>query len=921
MTLTQYRRKRDFRATDEPAAKDRIKAGWLYIIQKHAASHLHYDFRLQLGGVLKSWAVPKGPSINPAVKRLAVHVEDHPVAYGSFEGTIPQGQYGGGTVMLWDRGDWLSLDDDPETGYRDGHLKFELRGERLKGQWSLIRRGGKKCGDEKNWFLIKHRDQFASDADEMVQRETCSVATNRTFEEIAQNCRPHQSAERKTSAKKVSTGHKKSMKSRTSRTTKTTTQDSHSPSKHEPSLLTAGRLIKIGGRRVETPTAILPQLATLVDCPPATDQWLNEIKFDGYRMCCRFADGPVTFISRNQQDWTAKLPSLAEAVAELPVEAGIFDGEIVALDDQGISRFQLLQNAFRYGREASLKYYVFDLLFLNGIDLTALPLEARKDLRQTLMQRVPKNSPLVLSEHVIGNGPELFEHARKMNLEGIISKRRDLPYQSGRSQEWLKSKCFQRDEFVIGGYTDPMGARQSFGALLLGYYNSEHQFVYAGRVGTGFDEKTLALLLRRLEPIVAARSPFTNFPSRRESADHTHWVRPQFVAQVEFNNWTDDGRLRHPTFAGLRDDKPGQDVVRDRVMPVEAVMTDVAQDKSRLRRAATKERKMSETLTPFSITSDDGGVMTEPREATSKRDRAIDELIASTGVELTHPDKILFADDKVTKRELARYYVSAASWMLPHIEHRLAVLVRCPQGLAGECFYQKHPGPGTPSFLQRVSVKEKSATSHYLVINDLAGLVWLAQSGALELHVWGSRVDDIERPDRLIFDLDPAPDVEWSAVVQSAREFREVLRSVGLESFVRTTGGHGLHLVVPIQRRSSWDEVKAFCHAVASRIEAAAPDRFTSKMSKAARKGKIFIDYLRNQRGSTSIACYSPRSRPGGPVATPIHWDELDDELYSDRFNLRNITERFAELLQDPWKELFTVRQSITAAAKKSFGV
>ncbi|WP_010586116.1 DNA ligase D [Schlesneria paludicola] len=914
MSLIPYRQKRDFRTTDEPAGEIRDKPGWLYIVQIHAASHRHYDFRLQLGGVLKSWAIPKGPSLNPAVKRLAVQVEDHPVEYGSFEGIIPQGQYGGGTVMLWDRGDWASLDGDPKAAYHDGRLKFELHGEKLQGQWSLVRRGGSKDPEQKTWFLIKHRDEFASETDAILEDESRSVITNRTLDEIAHNSKPRLPAGQTISAGKAVSNRKRSVKPVRQSAREGTASESKHRLPRGASALTSKHLIETGGQQVTRVAAIPPQLATLVDRPPESDQWLNEIKFDGYRMCCQIRAGRATFISRNQQDWTSKLPSLADVAAGFPVENAVFDGEVVALDDQGISRFQLLQNAFRNSREASLKYYVFDLLSLNGIDLTGLPLETRKDVLQAVMQRVPKDSPFVMSDHVIGEGPELFEHAKKMGLEGIISKRRDRPYLPGRSRDWLKSKCFQREEFVIGGYTDPNGGRMSFGALLLGYYNSDHKLIYAGKVGTGFDDNASAMILRRLEPIVMARSAFTDFPSRRESADGVHWTRPQFVAQVEFSNWTDDGRLRHPAFGGLRDDKPADDVVRDPVTSVEEMMEDLAKNGARSPRGSTQGVAMS-------TTSDDRGRVAAMVDSTSKRNRAIDELIASTGVQLTHPDKVLFADESITKQELARYYVSAAAWMLPHVEHRLAVLVRCPEGLQGECFYQKHPGPGTPSFLQRIPVKEQASTSNYLVINDLAGLVWLAQSGALELHVWGSRIDDIERPDRLVFDLDPAADVDWSAVVESAREFREVLRGVGLESFVRTTGGHGLHLVVPIQRRSSWDEAKTFCHAVATSIEAAAPDRFTSKMSKAARKGKIFIDYLRNQRGATSIACYSPRSRAGAPVATPIHWDELSDELRSDQFHLRNIADRFAELLQDPWKELFTVRQSITAAAKKSFGL
>lgn len=868
MSLKEYQRKRDFKRTPEPSGRAKKRSGHSFVVQKHDASHLHYDFRLELDGVLKSWAVPKGPCLDPKQKRLAVHVEDHPVEYGGFEGIIPQGEYGGGTVLLWDRGEWEPV-GDPRQGYREGKLKFKLDGEKLHGGWMLVRRGGKDS-DDRNWFLIKERDSAArslSEGDPLAE-QPLSVATGRDLDEIAaQKDRVWGSSNGKSHSAKPAKRQAAPAKAKRSRR------------------VTVRPARLVGAKRGKPPNEFWPQLATLVNEAPDGDRWLHEIKFDGYRMICRKSGRKVEFTTRNQLSWTSKLPHLVQAAAELPLKDGLLDGEVVALDAEGKSSFAALQTAFREGRSDQLVYFVFDLLYLNGYDLTGAPLEERKRQLAALLQAVDPNGPIRLAEHIAGDGPQFFEQARKLGLEGIVSKRRDGAYVAGRSHDWLKIKCAQRDEFVIGGYTDPSGARTGFGALLLGYHQAG-QFRYAGKVGTGFNEKTLADLLRRLSPLEQSRSPFDDFKQRTGPARKAHWVKPKLVAEIAYSNWTNDGRLRHPTYQGLREDKAAKEVVRDKPLDVKQATQSPAGKKSR---AAASSRS---------------------KEAT-----------AVEGVRMTHPEKVLYPEQGITKRDLAEYYLSVADWILPQLANRPLVLVRCPDGREGECFYQKHPGPGAPKELRQIPIREKSKPTKYVVVDDKAGLVALAQTSALEIHAWGSRADELEKPDRLIFDLDPDPSVTWPKVVESALQIREFLEHLGLESFLKTTGGKGLHLVVPILRRHEWDEAKSFCQAVAQAVVAADPGRYTSNMSKAARSGKIFIDYLRNGRGATSVAPYSTRARVGATVSTPITWEELTPQLHSDHFTVASVPQRLARLKRDPWAGMDDVRQSITAAMKRTLGM
>ncbi|HEV2972993.1 MAG TPA: DNA ligase D [Pirellulales bacterium] len=914
MTLVEYRRKRDFRKTPEPVGKKKPRGGrFLYVVQKHAASHLHYDFWLQIGDVLKSWAVPKGPSLDPHDKRLAIEVEDHPIAYGSFEGIIPEGEYGGGTVLLWDRGRWNPL-EDPEAGYAAGKLKFELEGEKLRGGWALVRRSGGGSSSKQPWFLIKHRDDEARDKDEfdVTADAPRSVVSGRDLDEIAADRdrvwredgdhAPRQSAAETSALKQVASNRAPR------RSAKATSHDERA--------------------RGPIPATIVPELATLIKKPPSGDSWFHEIKFDGYRIICHVAKNRVRFQTRNEQDWTSKLPELAAAVRRLKLRQAIFDGEIVALDERGVSQFQLLQNAFRES-PGKIIYHVFDLLFLNGDDLRRLPLAERKELLASLHLPTDRG-PLRLTEHVVGDGEAFLAAARHAALEGIISKRRDRPYVSGRTADWLKSKTHQNAEFVIGGFTDPTGSRQEFGALLVGYHDERGRLKYSGRVGTGFADETLRDVARRLKPLRQEQSPFSDFPERGERIKGVHWVRPELVAQIEFSNWTKDQRLRHPSFQGLREDKPAAEVTREIAKSLSenrrglspfvagTIASMVAEQKGTVPFSSGGSRIVSNSAASSSTNGDLPPA--RPRKAKSQvqSNGAGGQDVVVAGVHVTHPDKLLYPDDGITKRELAEYYLACAERILPHVVGRPLTIVRCPNGVDGTRFLQKHPGAGAPKALRRVRLREKEGMAEYCVVEDVGGLVALAQIAALEIHVWGSRIDAIEKPDRLVFDLDPAPDVAWPAVVAAAQELREFLNELKLESFVKTSGGKGLHLVVPIARRQPWPFVDRFSRLVALAVERAAPTRYLATMSKKARTGRIYIDYLRNQRGATAVAAYSTRAKSGAAISLPLSWRELPRTKSSTQFHLRDVLKRLATDRADPWPGFADLRQSIRSDAVRT---
>ncbi len=852
--LKEYKRKRNFKKTTEPKAKvASSRHGRRFVVHKHAATRLHYDFRLEHNGVLLSWAIPKGPSMVAGEKRLAVHVEDHPLDYASFEGTISEGEYGGGTVMLWDDGQW-EPQGDPDAGLKKGRLEFSLRGRKLKGAWLLTRMRRTDSAGKENWLLIKRHDDQARSADDpdILEQKPRSVTSKRTLDQIATDAdgqvwnsdRP----ESKTSSKRKSGGRSKKSSSR----------------RETRNAVNAGEVQ--GARKAAIPKSLRPQLATLAEGVPAGDDWAHEIKFDGYRLLCIIEDGKARLMTRNGQNWTKKVPSLAAAAEQLLLTDAILDGELIAPGPDGVSDFQKLQNALKRGG-TDLVYYAFDLPYCEGYDLSRSPLLERKQLLQQILQATPSEPDIQYCDHIRGNGQAVFDNACRLGMEGIISKRVDSPYVQKRSRFWLKIKCIKRQEFVIGGWTDPAGTRSEFGSLLLGYYDG-HKLTYAGRVGTGFDEKLLHEIKKRMAPLSEKDSPFVNLREKRGVARHAHWIRPELVAEVEFTEWTDDGMLRHPVFHGLREDKPPRQVVREQ----------------------------------------------------AAANRSAEHEAVHSSVTLTNPARILYPEQGITKQQLADFYTTIAEWALPHTIDRPLALVRCPRGHQSKCFFQKHVSQGMPKSVHGVAIREKQGVEQTVLIRDLDGLIGLVQMGVLEIHLWGSRADNVEKPDRIVFDLDPGPDVPWEQVNDAARLVRDYLGNLGLVSFVKTSGGKGLHVLAPITRRPSWDDVNAFAGAIVKDISREYPDQYVAVMNKAKRHGRIFIDYHRNGRGATSVAPYSTRARAGAPVSTPIAWNELSADLTPNAFTVDNLAQRLSKLKKDPWQDFFKVRQSITAKMRRAVG-
>lgn len=855
--LKEYRRKRDFERTREPAGetRDAATAGNRYVMHKHAASHDHFDLRLEQDGVLRSWALPKGPSLEHGEKRLAVEVEDHPLEYGDFEGVIPEKSYGGGTSMLWDRGTWT-----PKGRQKDDRIDFELYGEKLKGRWTLTRMSGKERDKNgRNWLLIKRRDDKPRMDPSLSVDDDCSVVSGRSMAQIAADRDSVWTAEGAIDAPE------------------------QTASLPDPSILK-------GARQAALPHDLRPQLATLARTVPDREEWIHEIKLDGYRVLARVENGEVRLITRNGKDWTHRFPELATLLKPLPVASALLDGEIVALAEDGISSFRRLQEALSAGRTADLVYQVFDLPYLAGYDLGRVALIERKQALAQLLETSGflSGGNVRYSDHIGSQGAAFFEQACRMGLEGIISKRATSHYQEKRSKDWLKIKCVNHEEFVIGGYTDPGGSRSGFGSLLMGAFDADGRLEYAGRVGTGFNTRLLESLSATLEAAKTRRSPFNGpVPDARA----VHFVRPELVIEVEFTERTRDGRLRHPAFRGLREDRNPEEIRMTRNKPK-------AEDATSGDDAATTGK----------------GKKTQPTTRTRKGETQF------LGVRLTNSDRVLFPEQGLTKLDLARYYDEIQDWILPHLARRPLSLVRCPQGRTDECFFQKHPRVAIPASVPRVDIPEKEGTAEYVYVESAADLVGLVQAGALEIHPWGSRIDDLERPDNIVFDLDPAPGVGWPEILRIAGTLRERLESLGLACFVRTTGGKGLHLVVPLVPEADWDQAKAFAKAVAQQHAEDDPKRLTANMSKAKREGRIFIDYLRNGRGATAIASYSVRARENAPVSVPIRWDELNAALRSDRYTTENLRRRLSALREDPWAEFADVARPLDADLLKSVG-
>jgi bifunctional non-homologous end joining protein LigD len=880
-----------------------------FIIQKHAATRLHYDFRLGWRGVLKSWAVTKGPSYYPGDKRLAVQVEDHPIEYGGFEGIIPKGQYGGGTVMLWDEGTW-EPHGDADEGLEKGRLKFTLHGKKLQGDWALIRMGGQAAGEKKsNWLLIKEHDgKERGPYDPCVTvEEPNSVVTGRDLDAIAANQdhvwgsqgsgRQHETADQPDSA----SPNKRAASA---------SAGSHQSAK---TLKRSSVFRKLDGAPKESlPAFVPPQLALQVSKAPEGAEWIHELKLDGYRIQGRIQSNAghvkgrpspsVELLTRKGLDWTHRMPDIANAISELPVKSALVDGEVVVFDQNGGTSFALLQAAFQEGKKQQLTYVVFDLLHLDGHNLRGLPLERRKEMLEQLLENTIDLNVIRYGEHLGTNGQEIFRNACELGAEGIVSKKKGAPYSSNRSGAWLKTKCIRQQEFVIGGFTPPSKSGVGIGALLLGYYR-DGKLIYAGRTGTGFTQKMRTDMRARLEKLRLARPVFVALPPG--AAHQAIWVQPKLVCEVKFATWTADNLVRQASFQGLREDKSAKEVKRE--MPADRADAQGDADTSEI---AHKKKARKASTRPV-------------RTASHTSQRSVAKTTSSvTGfpIALTHPDKQVDGDTKLTKRELADYFWAVRENMLPYISDRPLSIVRCPQGSTQPCFFQKHVTDNLPDGIEGIKIRGRRSgvVENYITISTPLGLAGLAQMGVLEIHPWGSTNADIEKPNMLIFDLDPDEAIPWKTLAESAREVRARLREYKLESFLKTTGGKGLHIVAPIEPEYDWPVVKEFAHAFAVQMESENKKLYLTKMTKAARKGKIFIDYLRNDRGATSIAPYSPRARHGAPVAAPLAWKELDESRVP-RFLVAEFAKWKGRLRHDPWKAMLMKRQSIAPDILKNF--
>ncbi|WDQ99740.1 DNA ligase D [Devosia sp. J2-20] len=844
--LKDYQAKRDFTKTQEPSGQSAVTAGGnRFVVQKHDATRLHYDFRIELDGVLKSWAVTKGPSDNPSDKRLAVRVEDHPLAYGDFEGTIPADEYGGGTVMLWDQGTWEPI-GDPQEALEGGDLKMRLHGQRMKGEWVLVHMKGRdtkrKSGPARqNWLLIKHRDEQARNEETLTTRFTRSVSTGRDMAGIAKGLKPKKTTKTKADAVWHSDPDK--------------AVDNPAPNKPK------------SGKSGQLPEFRPPQLATLSSEVPEGNDWVFEMKYDGYRCQAAIAGDQVRLFTRNGKDWTDQFATIVPPLSRITKGSALIDGELCAFDSKGRTDFSTLKQRLSDG--GPLTFFAFDLIEENGEDTAKLKLTERKRRLEALLGSIDASSLVQLSTHVTGNGQKVLDALCRENHEGIIAKQADAPYRSDRNRNWLKIKCARRQEFVIAGWS-PSSKKKTFASLLLGTWD-DGKLTYRGRVGTGFSVDVAEELQRQLDSRSRKTSPFAQVP--KPIARNARWITPELVAEIGYAEFTPDGILRHPSFLGLREDKSAKDVTLEKP--------------------------------------------TDQPDAAALNAKAGIAAADKAAVRLTSPDRVVYPGQGVTKAELVAYYAAVAERMLPYVATRPLSLLRCPQGRAKYCFFQKHDTGGFPDAMKSLLITEKDGSKDdYFYIDDLAGLIAGTQMNVLEWHLWGSRNKDVEKPERIIFDIDPDEGLGFADVRAAATDIRDVLNALGLKSYPLVSGGKGVHVIAPLTPRVAWPEVKAFCKGLAQRLADDQPDRYIATMSKAKRKGKLFIDYLRNERGSTAIAPWSSRSREGAPAAVPVSWDELQNVKSANQFTLAAAAERASEA--DPWTDYFEITQSITKPMLKA---
>jgi len=837
-SLKSYRAKRDFSRTPEPAqGGTRSDKSLRFVIQKHDARNLHYDFRLELQGALKSWAVPKGPSLDPAVKRMGVRVEDHPISYAGFEGSIPARQYGAGDVIVWDRGLWTPH-GDPAKSLKAGKLKFELHGEKLKGGWTLVRMHGRGDESHEPWLLIKEHDEHArpeKDYD-VLQALPNSVLSGRPLPRDA--------------AKKPGKASGKAAAKKAAQTAADTPE---------------------GAVKAKLPELLTPQLATLVAAPPADPQgWAYEIKYDGYRLLARIDGDSVRLMTRNGNDWTHKLPRLAEAVAALEIPSGWVDGEIVVMNEHGLPDFGALQNAFDHASTARIVYYVFDLPYFDGLDLRRLPLSQRRELLCALVTRHPQEG-IRFSDTLEASPQDLLVSARRVGLEGVIGKRVDSAYVSRRSPDWIKLKTQLRQEFVIGGYTAPKGSRAGLGALMLGVHDEDGALKYAGNVGTGFNDKVLKDLKARLEKIHTERSPFAKLPAGVKG----QFVKPQLLAEIAFGEWTHGGHIRHSVFQGLRSDKPASRILREK---------------------------------PAALKSGQKGAAVNPAKKNTPA--------ALKSLRITHADRVIDSSTGFTKQNVVEHYAQVASLMLPHLKARPTALVRAPSGIGGELFFQKHAEAASIPGIKLLDPALDPGHEPLLEIPSAAALLAATQLNVIEFHTWNATTRAIHKPDRMTFDLDPGEGVAWPQVQEAAQLVRAFLDELKLSSFLKTSGGKGLHVVVPLKRQYDFDTVKDFSHALVLHLAAVIPQRFAAKSGPKNRVGKVFPDYLRNGFGATTVCAWSLRARPGMGVSVPVAWDELDSLTGGAHWTAQTLGTRLA-VGNQPWDAYEGSRNGLAAAMKQ----
>jgi len=869
-SLDEYQRRRDFEATPEPSGK-KIEKGvrsrrksvaehaLQFCIQKHDATRLHYDFRLEINGTLKSWAVPKGPSLDPTVRRLAVHVEDHPLDYAAFEGHIPEGHYGAGDVIVWDRGVWIPQ-GDPAAAYEKGRLKFQLEGEKLGGLWNLVRTHLE--GKQEQWFLIKSKDSFARAKAEydIVEDQPDSVLSERTL--IAK-----QRATEKAPAKPKKQIAKKN--------TKTTAQ---------PDIALTGAQV------ARLPESIKPQLATLVESAPDGD-WRYELKFDGYRIMARIDNGKVQLFTRNGHDWSAKMPRQTKALKNLGLESAWLDGEVVVADEEGLPDFQALQNAFESGRHDDIVFYLFDMPYLNGMDLREVVLEQRRAALAAVLEPVTDEA-LRFSEDFSESADNMLNSVCQMKMEGLIGKRVGSLYQSRRNTDWIKLKCKHRQEFVVVGFSEPKGSRSAFGALLLGLHDADSgELRYAGKVGTGFNEATLRSIHARLKPLETKTIPVVNPPTGVD-AKGVHWLKPQLLAEVAFAEITREGSVRHSVFQGLRNDKPATQISEEQAKPA----AEVEKPKSR---SAKKAPSPSTKAAP-------------------SKTKVAEKASGDGKIRITHPERVIDASSGATKMQLAQYYAQVFPWIAPHLQDRPVALVRAPEGIAGELFFQKNADklaiPGL------ISLGKEHAGQPIMIIDNPEALIGAVQMSTIELHTWNATSADLEHPDRFILDLDPDPALPWKHMVEATQLTLTVLDELGVKSFLKTSGGKGIHIVAPLKPKAGWDEVKAFSQAIVTHMAKLLPERFSAVSGPKNRVGKIFIDYLRNSQGATTICAFSARTREGLPISVPVLREEVAGLKGANGWNIQNFMERLADQ-DDPWAGYAKVKQTITADMRKRIGM